>query len=66
MGLVMFARYGEDSPLEKGYVKSNDQVNTHIPPQSQYLEMFVILGLGVCPDACSLCADGSVLCDGCV
>uniref|UniRef100_A0A665V1C3 Sodium-dependent multivitamin transporter n=1 Tax=Echeneis naucrates TaxID=173247 RepID=A0A665V1C3_ECHNA len=26
MGLVMFARYGEDSPLEKGYVKSNDQM----------------------------------------
>ena len=26
MGLVMFARYGEDSPLDKGYVKSNDQV----------------------------------------
>ena len=28
MGLVMFARYGEDSPLDKGYVKTNDQVNT--------------------------------------
>lgn len=26
MGLVMFARYGEDSPLDKGYVKSNDQM----------------------------------------
>lgn len=26
MGLVMFARYGEDSPLDKGYVKTNDQV----------------------------------------
>lgn len=29
MGLVMFARYGEDSPLDKGYVKTNDQVNTN-------------------------------------
>ncbi|XP_076873458.1 solute carrier family 5 member 6a isoform X2 [Brachyhypopomus gauderio] len=26
MGLVMFARYGEDSPLDKGYVQSNDQM----------------------------------------
>ncbi|XP_074541058.1 solute carrier family 5 member 6a [Halichoeres trimaculatus] len=26
MGLVMFARYGEDSPLVKGYVKTNDQM----------------------------------------
>ncbi|KAM6915147.1 solute carrier family 5 member 6a [Xenentodon cancila] len=26
MGLVMFARYGENSPLDKGYVKSNDQM----------------------------------------
>ncbi|XP_051908638.1 solute carrier family 5 member 6a [Hippocampus zosterae] len=26
MGLVMFARYGEDSPLEKGYVQTNDQM----------------------------------------
>uniref|UniRef100_A0A7N8XRF6 Solute carrier family 5 member 6a n=2 Tax=Mastacembelus armatus TaxID=205130 RepID=A0A7N8XRF6_9TELE len=26
MGLVMFARYGEDSPLKKGYVKTNDQM----------------------------------------
>ncbi|XP_057678237.1 solute carrier family 5 member 6a isoform X2 [Corythoichthys intestinalis] len=26
MGLVMFARYGEDSPLDKGYVKTNDQM----------------------------------------
>ncbi|XP_058469651.1 solute carrier family 5 member 6a [Solea solea] len=26
MGLVMFARYGEDSPLVKGYVQSNDQM----------------------------------------
>lgn len=26
MGLVMFARYGEDSPLDKGYVQTNDQV----------------------------------------
>ncbi|XP_016392963.1 solute carrier family 5 member 6a [Sinocyclocheilus rhinocerous] len=26
MGLVMYARYGEDSPLDKGYVKSNDQM----------------------------------------
>uniref|UniRef100_A0A8C9VPX6 Sodium-dependent multivitamin transporter n=1 Tax=Scleropages formosus TaxID=113540 RepID=A0A8C9VPX6_SCLFO len=26
MGLVMFARYGEDSPLDKGYVSSNDQM----------------------------------------
>ncbi|XP_003971434.2 solute carrier family 5 member 6a [Takifugu rubripes] len=26
MGLVMFARYGEDSPLTKGYVQSNDQM----------------------------------------
>ncbi|XP_029965814.1 solute carrier family 5 member 6a [Salarias fasciatus] len=26
MGLVMFARYGEDSPLDKGYVTSNDQM----------------------------------------
>ncbi|KAM9778501.1 solute carrier family 5 member 6a [Syngnathus typhle] len=26
MGLVMFARYGEDSPLDKGYVKANDQM----------------------------------------
>lgn len=29
MGLVMFARYGEDSPLDKGYVKTNDQVCTY-------------------------------------
>lgn len=29
MGLVMFARYGEDSPLDKGYVKTNDQVTTN-------------------------------------
>lgn len=28
MGLVMFARYGEDSPLDKGYVKTNDQVSS--------------------------------------
>lgn len=27
MGLVMFARYGEDSPLDKGYVQTNDQVS---------------------------------------
>ena len=27
MGLVMFARYGEDSPLDKGYVKTKDQVS---------------------------------------
>ncbi|TWW68349.1 solute carrier family 5 member 6a [Takifugu flavidus] len=26
MGLVMYARYGEDSPLTKGYVQSNDQM----------------------------------------
>ncbi|XP_055362289.1 solute carrier family 5 member 6a isoform X2 [Betta splendens] len=26
MGLVMFARYGEDSPLDRGYVKTNDQM----------------------------------------
>lgn len=26
MGLVMFARYGEDSPLDKGFVTSNDQM----------------------------------------
>ncbi|XP_048841179.1 solute carrier family 5 member 6a [Brienomyrus brachyistius] len=26
MGLVMFARYGDDSPLDKGYVFSNDQM----------------------------------------
>uniref|UniRef100_A0A3P9LPI5 Sodium-dependent multivitamin transporter n=1 Tax=Oryzias latipes TaxID=8090 RepID=A0A3P9LPI5_ORYLA len=26
MGLVMFARYGEDSPLEKGYVQTTDQM----------------------------------------
>ncbi|KAM9798660.1 LOW QUALITY PROTEIN: solute carrier family 5 member 6a [Neosynchiropus ocellatus] len=26
MGLVMFARYGEDSPLDKGFVKTNDQM----------------------------------------
>ncbi|KAM7367604.1 hypothetical protein PAMP_013890 [Pampus punctatissimus] len=26
MGLVMFARYGENSPLDKGYVKTNDQM----------------------------------------
>uniref|UniRef100_A0A8B9JNL2 Sodium-dependent multivitamin transporter n=1 Tax=Astyanax mexicanus TaxID=7994 RepID=A0A8B9JNL2_ASTMX len=26
MGLVMYARYGEDSPLDKGYVQSNDQM----------------------------------------
>lgn len=26
MGLVMYARYGEDSPLDKGFVKTNDQV----------------------------------------
>ncbi|XP_038162727.1 solute carrier family 5 member 6a isoform X1 [Cyprinodon tularosa] len=26
MGLVMFARYGEDSPLVKGYVKTTDQM----------------------------------------
>ncbi|XP_030627005.1 solute carrier family 5 member 6a [Chanos chanos] len=26
MGLVMYARYGEDSPLDKGYVKTNDQM----------------------------------------
>lgn len=31
MGLVMFARYGENSPLDKGYVKTNDQVHTHSP-----------------------------------
>lgn len=29
MGLVMFARYGEDSPLDKGYVKTNDQVKLY-------------------------------------
>ncbi|XP_076016317.1 sodium-dependent multivitamin transporter-like isoform X2 [Genypterus blacodes] len=26
MGLVMYARYGEDSPLDKGYVETNDQM----------------------------------------
>ncbi|XP_071755325.2 solute carrier family 5 member 6a [Centroberyx gerrardi] len=26
MGLVMFARYGEESPLDKGFVKTNDQM----------------------------------------
>ncbi|KAI4882119.1 hypothetical protein NFI96_010745 [Prochilodus magdalenae] len=26
MGLVMYARYEEDSPLDKGYVKTNDQM----------------------------------------
>ncbi|XP_062406602.1 solute carrier family 5 member 6a [Sardina pilchardus] len=26
MGLVMYARYGEDSPLDKGYVQTNDQM----------------------------------------
>lgn len=26
MGLVMYARYGEESPLDKGFVKTNDQV----------------------------------------
>ncbi|KAM9443837.1 solute carrier family 5 member 6a [Clarias gariepinus] len=26
MGLVMFARYGEDSPLDKGFVQTNDQM----------------------------------------
>ncbi|XP_023808991.1 sodium-dependent multivitamin transporter [Oryzias latipes] len=26
MGLVMFARYGEDSPLDKGYVQTTDQM----------------------------------------
>ncbi|XP_071387618.1 solute carrier family 5 member 6a [Centroberyx affinis] len=26
MGLVMFARYGEDSPLDKGHVKTKDQM----------------------------------------
>ncbi|XP_064196322.1 solute carrier family 5 member 6a isoform X2 [Anguilla rostrata] len=26
MGLVMYARYGEDSPLDKGYVTANDQM----------------------------------------
>uniref|UniRef100_A0A8C2B6S7 Sodium-dependent multivitamin transporter n=1 Tax=Cyprinus carpio TaxID=7962 RepID=A0A8C2B6S7_CYPCA len=26
MGLVMYARYGEESPLDQGYVKSNDQM----------------------------------------
>ncbi|XP_036405466.1 solute carrier family 5 member 6a [Megalops cyprinoides] len=26
MGLVMFARYGEDSPLDKGYVSATDQM----------------------------------------
>ncbi|KAM6964934.1 solute carrier family 5 member 6a [Aplochiton taeniatus] len=26
MGLVMFARYGEESPLDKGYVQTNDQM----------------------------------------
>ncbi|XP_028857887.1 sodium-dependent multivitamin transporter-like [Denticeps clupeoides] len=26
MGLVMYARYGEESPLDKGYVKTNDQM----------------------------------------
>lgn len=41
MGLVMFARYGEDSPLNKGYVQTNDQVNVvlvrrceHVPVSS--------------------------------
>ncbi|KTG44134.1 hypothetical protein cypCar_00002638 [Cyprinus carpio] len=28
MGLVMYARYGEESPLDQGYVKSNDQIIT--------------------------------------
>lgn len=26
MGLVMYARYGEDSPLDQGFVKTNDQM----------------------------------------
>lgn len=26
MGLVMYARYGEESPLDQGYVKTNDQM----------------------------------------
>ena len=35
MGLVMFARYGEDSPLDKGYVKTKDQVSV---PARSYCE----------------------------
>lgn len=41
MGLVMFARYGEDSPLDRGYVKTNDQVNTNQFPQSTVTVLLV-------------------------
>lgn len=50
MGLVMFARYGEDSPLDKGYVKTNDQVNinhTVMVPQIFYIE-YTVQCLSIC------------------
>lgn len=70
MGLVMFARYGEDSPLDKGYVQTNDQVSTNLPSWypncCEYAVSVLFLGLEVHPNVELICADGAVLCDGCV
>lgn len=62
MGLVMFARYGEDSPLDKGYVKTNDQVDVTLPWWS--LCCMRLSALGVWANIDFLCADGAVFCDG--
>lgn len=43
MGLVMFARYGEDSPLDKGFVKTNDQVKPNLPLSSVHINESLFL-----------------------
>ena len=63
MGLVMFARYGENSPLDKGYVKTNDQVHSDVFMFEQYIGGCFLL---MSPDAEFLHSDGIILCDGCV
>lgn len=55
MGLVMFARYGEDSPLDKGYVQTNDQVRHHAWERSD---------AAFASPTSAVSADGALLCDG--
>lgn len=43
MGLVMFAHYGEESPLDKGYVKTNDQVCTCFPSCSDSVDRLLVV-----------------------
>lgn len=59
MGLVMFARYGEDSPLDKGYVQTNDQVR-HPRRRASVRRRRPLSNLLLSRP------DGALLCDGCV